>query len=565
MVTPDVSVVVTGHREGALCRPTFAALSRSIEDAASAGISVEVVGVLDRADAATVAIFESALAVEGDIGRLARTRTRVTDHGDPGAARNDGIRDTLAPWVCVLDGDNLPSRSWLTDALRIAETHGAPCVVHPEYLLIFGDRWQAWPQLPSADPGFRVHNFFDRTYWDTFCLASREVFTTTPYVPTTAERGLGPEDWHWGMATFHAGIVHLSATGTALLYRSKSSDSVQGGHEIARSLLPPSPLLVDRALAAHSDEGPREARPRWRGLQRAIVRESLADAADSRPRPLVRDSEAQFNPLHYRALNPEVLRLGNGQATAHYLDSGRARALRARLSDAELRDVAALDLGDYQALHSDLADLEDDDLLHHYLAHGRAEGRSESMTIDQRDARLQVSLSDDMVLELQALHALDHDIPDPTPTHLAALSYVGPPSDGSMTLGSRVWWQVVEALGPGRPDVFIYVSHLTADPASDADCASVLRRLPPESRVAIVATHGSSMRPSWMDSEVVLIDLHEVTGWHQIAEVERRRLLATLVVQFQPDVVYALDSPEFSAALVEYGLALRSSTSISGS
>lgn len=555
VTAPDISVIVTGHHEGAVCRPTFAALAATIAAAGDAGIVVEVVGVLDRADAATVAGFESALAEDGVIGRLARTRIRLTDHGDPGAARNDGVRDARAPWVCVLDADNLPSRSWLPAAFHAATGHGAPCVVHPEYLVIFGDRWQAWPQLGSDHPGFRVHNFFDRTYWDTFCLASREVFATLPYARTAAERGLGPEDWHWGMETIHAGIAHLSVSGTALLYRSGSRGSVQGGHETARSLLPPSPLLVDPSLAASSSESPSESLPRWRGLQRAIVRQSLG-------RSVVRDalSDTQFNPLHYRALNPETLRMGNRRATAHYLDTGRARGLRARLSESELRDVTALDLDDYQALHDDLADLEDADLLHHYLAHGRTEGRSTSMSVEQRDARRPVRLGDALVLELQALHALEHDIPEPTPARLAELVHVGPPSDGSMTRGSRAWWQVVEVWGPARPDVVVYVPQLTEVP--DVGCANVLRQLAPESRVALVATHTSTARPSWLGSEVVLIDLPEITGWRQLAEDERLRLIATLVVQFRPEVVYALDSPEFSAALLEYGRALRSSTTI---
>lgn len=615
VAAPDVSVIVTGHREGATCRPTFAALCATIEAAADVGITVEVVGVLDRADAATVAIFESVLAEDGAIGRLARARIRVTDHGDPGAARNDGVRDTRAPWVCVLDGDNLPSRSWLPVAFRVAAGHGAPCVVHPEHLVIFGDRWQVWPQLPSDHPGFRAHNFFDRTYWDTFCLASREVFTTLPYARTAAAQGLGPEDWHWGMETIHAGIDHLSASGTALLYRSRSSGSVQGGHETAHSLLPPSPLLVDPVLAASSREPPHTSRPTWRGLQRAIVRQSLgrstptalpapapsgwrrqqawpdhvrflypdlADLPDRRLRSLVRDSipghsplrgcmsdeeldtltQAQFNPLHYRALHAEVLRMGNGQATLHYLDTGRAHGLRARLSEQELRDVVALDLDDYRALHDDLADLADADLLHHYLAHGRAEGRSASMTVEQRDARRQVRLDDELIRELQALHTLEPDIPEPSPARLAELVHVGPPSDGSMTRGSHVWWQVVEALGPALPDVVVYVSQLTADADPDATCGRVLRHIPPDHRVAIVATRGSSALPVWMDSEVVLVDLHHTTGWGQLAEDERRRLVATLVVQLQPDVVHAVDSPEFAAALEQYGRALRSSTSI---
>ncbi len=611
---PDVSVILTGHQEGELCAPTFAALARAIEEAAGAGISVEVVGVLDRADEATSAIFASAVAEGGIIGRLASAWTIATDHGDPGAARNEGVRHTHAPWVCVLDADNLPSRTWLRDAFHAGHRHGAPCVIHPEQLVIFGDRWQVWPQLSSNHPGFNAHNFFDRTYWDTFCLASRAVFDAHPYSPTTAALGLGPEDWHWGMATIHAHVPHLAASGTALLYRSKPQGSVQRGHEAARSLLPPSALLVDPALAASASDQPGGAKVAWRGLQRAIVRHSrgravvrslpapapsgwrrrqicldhvrflypdLADLPDPQVRRLVHDSAAEsqprrgrlsdeelaaladpvFNPLHYRALNAPALRLTNAQATIHYLDIGRAAGMRARLSEAELRDVRELDLDDYRSLHVDLADLDDAALLHHYLAHGRGEGRDASMTVEQRDAGRRVTLEDDLIEELHALHAIEPDIPEPTTDCLRALQPVGPPSDGSMTRGSRVWWQVVDALGPDRPDVMVFASHLSADP-DWSTLSRVLSEVASGRRVMLLATGQDLVRPAGVGQEVALIDLPELEGWHRLTDDERRRLMATLVVQYSPDMVLVCDSPEFSAALSEYETALRASTSV---
>ena len=266
----------------------------------------------------------------------------------------------------------------------MATAQGGPCVVHPELLVIFGDRWQVWPQLPSDHPGFRVHNFFDRTYWDTFCLAAREVFEHHPYAHTAAEIGLGPEDWHWGMETVHAGIPHLSAPGTALLYRVKPTGSVQGGHEEAHSLLPHSPLLTYGALASHLPEDPRAPRTPRRGLQRAIVREARGQLTQP----------PAFNVLHYRVLNPDVVRLPNEEATRHYRDVGRVDGRRARLTDDELADVTALDLDDYRELHPDLAGFDDAGLLYHYVVHGRVEGRAGSMSAEQREARRPVVLDE---------------------------------------------------------------------------------------------------------------------------------------------------------------------------
>ena len=96
MTAPDVTVVVTGHHEGDLCRPTFAALARAIEEARAGGIAVEVVGVLDRADAVTAAIFEDAMDGDGVIGRLAPAHTLVTDLGDR-ERHATRVYDTRAP------------------------------------------------------------------------------------------------------------------------------------------------------------------------------------------------------------------------------------------------------------------------------------------------------------------------------------------------------------------------------------------------------------------------------------------------------------------------------------
>lgn len=573
---PDISVIVNGHREGSVSQPTLAALARAVRVALEAGLTVEVVGVLDRADHATTAAFGNALAQDGVVGRMARTRIVTTDLGDPGAARNEGVRHTRGAWVCVLDGDNLPSGTWLRDAHRTASAHGAPCVVHPEQLVIFGERWQVWPQLPTDHPGFRPHNFFDRTYWDTFCLASREVFTTVPYAATAAGRGLGPEDWHWGMETFHAGFPHVVAPGTALLYRDKPGGSVQGGHAEAHSLLPPTALLTDPHLAA--EVPPDRHHPDWRGLQLAIVSDHAdvqgptvpsspgrtglrgrlrrARPVDDAP-PLI--SDPHFNVLHYQALHAEVLRLSRDDAIAHFADIGRPAGLRAALSQAELRDVAALDLEDYSALHPDLAGLDADALLHHYLAHGRAEGRAISTTPEEREASLPVSIGDRLVAELSALRDLEPAIPAPTRENLDSLRRVGPPSDGSVTRGSRAWWRVVEAIGP-PPQVIVFVSRLpSTDSRVDARCAAVLAESP-RRRVAVVSTGEGSTRPPGMDRGVAWLDLSAIDEWRQLAEPERRRLLATLVVQHRPEVVHALGSAEFAPALDHYGVALRAST-----
>jgi hypothetical protein len=568
----DVSVVVLGHREGDLCRPTLDALARSLGEARAHGLRLEVVGVLDRADAATSTAFEQALGPEGAVGRLADSTVVRSDQGDPGLARNLGARRSTGAFVCVLDGDNLVSRSWLSAAHRAAAAFGGSCVVHPEQLVIFGDRWQVWPQVPSTDPGFSVHNFYDRTYWDTFCLASRDVFEAVPYIGTSASHGLGPEDWHWGIETVRAGITHLAAPGTALLYRSRPTGSVQAGHDAARSLLPRSPLLTDTELATTPPRPPRVHPVQWRGLQRAVVRRGELDSSSPRTR-LVQQVEAaagrtlegeeldaiappSFEVAHYRALNSEVLHLGRTDAVLHYLGSGWAAGLRARLTDAELADVSGLDLADYRALHPDLSALGDDDLLHHYLVHGRAEQRATTPTTEQRDALGPVVLPNELVVELHALRELEPDIPLADTDRLAKLRRTGPPSDGSTTPGSRAWWRVVAELGPVLPRHLVFASRTPRpeDPpvsTSHADRTTLIITGEPEHPAP--AAHAGRR----------VVELARLAEWRALSADERRRLLAMLVVQCGVEQVDVLDSADFSAALLTYGRTLHRVTSIS--
>jgi hypothetical protein len=551
---PDVAVVVTGHHEGELSLPTFRALARSIAEAVDAGLAVEVVGVLDRADSATARVFDECLAAGSEIARLAATRVVTTDLGDPGLARNAGVDACRAPWVCVLDADNLPTRSWLASAHRVASGRGAPCVVHPEHLVVFGERWEAWPQLPTDHPGFRVQNFYDRTYWDTFCLAAREVFEAVPYAPTSAASGLGPEDWHWGMETVHAGIDHFVAPGTALLYRVKTTASIQEGHVEAHSLLPPSSLLVDPALATYEET---------QEVDRARVLDALQEAV-LRPRPATRPGglrrrwwrqpaagDADFDVAHYRALHADVLHLDDEAARRHYLEVGRGEGRRGVLTEPELRDLGRLDLEDYRELHPDLRGLAPADLLHHYLAHGREEGRAPAMTPEQREALQPVVLSDAVLEELRALHELEPDVPAPTPEAMSSLRHVGPPSDGSLTSGSRAWWDLVRRIGPGHWDEMVF---LGADVDAPDDELSV-------GQGTLVVRTGGVSRPAGAQE----VRLDDLDGWERLSAAERRRLVATLVVQHGPRVVRHHDSPELADAAREYASALGSVTQVVGS
>lgn len=617
---PDVSVVVTGHREGILAHRTLRSLARASRVARSSGLRVEVIGVLDNADTQTTDTFREALAPEGTVGAEA-TSTHVVEVacGDPGLARMRGIQRARAAWVCVLDGDNLVSGAWLAAAHRTAVDHGAPCIVHAEQLVIFESRNALWPQLSSDDAGFRSENFYDRNYWDTFCLAARSVFEDIPYAATARRSGFGPEDWHWGMETVHAGIAHLVAPRTALFYRDKATGSVQAAHDEDRSLLPATPFLIDTSIAARAGSIRPSRRP-TRGLHRRILRRQRGrDAEPSLPAPLpanvtprgrgrrlmwpehyrylhpehatssddelrehfestppqqrrgwLSDEQLlaldpdQFDVLHYRALNPDVLALPDGVALEHYLAHGMSEGRPTRLGRHQLRALTQLDLDDYRSLHEDLARHDDDQLLNHYLLHGQPEGRTGRLTAEQRQSREAVEVAGWLAAELTAVHEIDPGVPVPTPAFVERLSLIGPPRDGSITDGSRLWWEVVTALRGASPDVVLFGPWLRMGGGDIllARYANAVRRLRPDATIVVVTTHDSSTRPDWLDDGIVLIDLPAMAGWDALTRLERAQLVATIVVQYRPRTVHAFNSPEFFDAVEYFPAALSASTRI---
>lgn len=620
-----VAVVLTGHNEGTLAQHTMRSLARALRAAAEAGLSVQVIGVLDNADPATTGLFAEALGSGGVVGSLAPTATAHVAYASVGASRNHGIRLSDARHVCILDADNLISGNWLVEAVSTADAHGGPCVVRASQLVLFEGAWAVWPTLASTDPRFRWANLADHNYWDTFCLASREVFDRSPYAATSAATGFGPEDWHWNMATLEAGVPHLVAEQTAMFYRVKLAGSMMGDHLRGGSLLAPSPFLVDPDRAAEAAAEAR--RPMGRGEPpRALLRDILrfrrgrttlpeppaplpakaeqdvarrrrnfvdpdhyrylyADAAGLSDEAVAKKFKVArkqgrrgwltareldalrpltFNVLHYRALNHDALRLPNDVATRHYLDVGLLEGRRARLSRAEVDDLGQLHLDDYQALHTDLTHHDDLALVNHYLSYGRAENRQIRITDDVRRSMTPYVLPEWLKDELRVIHTLEPYVFAPDPHAVASVRETGPPADGLLTWASQAWWLAVDALAGRAPDAMFFVPRVRvgeADLVLQRHTGAVLDA-DPHAHVVVVTTHLHPTRTHLLDPRITLIDLPATRAWQMMVPHQRSRLIANFVAQFRPRMVHALNSVEFFDALERFPRPLAASTRI---
>lgn len=203
----DISVVLTAHCEGILAGATAASARRAIARVrADLGRSCEVILVLDRADEATSATLESAFP------DLPLTVLR-TDEGDPGQARNHAVTAARGEMLTFLDGDDLWSGNWLTEAVRLIAAR-PDCVAHSACNLTFGKERNLWWHVDSEGPLFDRRALDWGNYWDAMSFARTEIYRRFPFRRNDLRLGFGHEDWHWNAWTIAEGIPHKPAPET---------------------------------------------------------------------------------------------------------------------------------------------------------------------------------------------------------------------------------------------------------------------------------------------------------------------------------------------------------------
>lgn len=208
----DVSAIITLHREGDLARRSFASLDICIQEAAAAGIAVERIVVLDRADEATravVAAHQGCCVIE-------------TDCGDQGSARNAGIAESSASHIAFLDGDDLWGYNWLTKAFNACLVDPERIIAHPQVNWLFGESADTLIGTGADEALFDAEFFRFSNYWDVMCLAPRKAYIDVPFQAREIAIGFAYEDWHWNCVTMEAGYAHRIVPDTIHFKRRRS-------------------------------------------------------------------------------------------------------------------------------------------------------------------------------------------------------------------------------------------------------------------------------------------------------------------------------------------------------
>lgn len=617
--SPSVSVIVTGHREGALAHHTMRSVAHAVADAKAHGLDVELVCALDRADDSTRDFFTEALGASGYFVGLCGTSLIEVDHGDPGLARNAAVEVARGRFVAVMDADNLISSNWLVAAVAQLNDDPNTTVVHPEHLITFGARHVIWPQIPSDAPGFQIGAFYAFNYWDSCSLAARDLYRTYPYQPSGST--FGPEDWHWNTVTAAGGVRHTVAPETALFYRVKHQGSRNQQVQPAGRPLNRTPLLTDRGIAdasttaaAVADFPPAVVTPAVKQVLDEF--RGAPDSADNMLRVLAEPAAGHgarrrfmrrvnvVNPAHYRALYADLAHLPDTQLVRHYAVFGRTEGRRPSLSDEDraLLRPDIFKLSHYRLLNPDLAGASDAELVIHYLNSASAESRRARLTDRELDALLNFdvndyralnqdlsSLSDDALVahfvvsgidegrrarlrpserpkvryELpevvlaawRAAHSVEPALPVPSPDVVASYDWYWPAEPSQPP--SSVWWRVVKAM-PDKAD-FIFFAPWIRMGGADAILARYARLVSersPDDDVVVVTTEASSTHTEWLPPNVRLVELPSIDGYLELSRAQQSQLIATVVVQYAPRAIHMLNSPAGFDAIEAYSKAM---------
>ena len=228
MSAVDVTAILTAHDEGAIAGMSLRSMTDAAACARDAGLSVELLAILDRPSAATRRLFaDSAVRVE----------LLLCDFGDQGAARNFAAGRARGGFLAFLDGDDLWSENWLADGVAAARGLGGSTIVHPEVNWFFGERNSLFFKTGDDDPAFDPAFLRYGNYWDAMMIVPRDVMLAYPFTGRDLRAGFAYEDWSFAARTHAAGIAHRIVPDT--IHFKRRREGSQHSLSVASASLPP--------------------------------------------------------------------------------------------------------------------------------------------------------------------------------------------------------------------------------------------------------------------------------------------------------------------------------------
>ena len=237
----DISIVLNLHNEANFLQRTLWSLEETTRFAQHQGLTVEIVVVLDRADAATRNGIK-----RYSFPSFSASQVIEVDNGSLGLSRNDGILIARGNYIALADGDDLVSYNYLYEAYLSVKDEPTKSIAIPEYLYAFGDNRHIVKYFGSEyidkTVFFQYHPYNSRS----FCHFS--IYRNLLYLDFRLSSGFAYEDWHFNCEAIVRGCIFVTAPDTTLFYRQRSRSLVRQAMSVSANVTGWSSLFEPQAF-----------------------------------------------------------------------------------------------------------------------------------------------------------------------------------------------------------------------------------------------------------------------------------------------------------------------------
>lgn len=265
-MTPDISVILNVHNETAYLQRTLLSLAEAASFAAAAGVTLELVMVLDTPLQETLDLAHACADRDYLMIPYRRVHIEVVRNRSLGPSRNDGIALARGEYATLCDADDLISFNLLLASLQKAREIELPALVFPEYTVEFGIRHAIARYRPLAEITplgmLQEHPYSSRAF------GPRSLFCEIPFSDARSSDGFAYEDWHFNCEVIAAGYDLAIAPGTVLFYRKRPGSLLDQSTNTTSCQIRPSRLFSPRHYV-------KICRPTYEILRRKAVRDHL--------------------------------------------------------------------------------------------------------------------------------------------------------------------------------------------------------------------------------------------------------------------------------------------------
>jgi glycosyltransferase involved in cell wall biosynthesis len=425
--------------------------------------------------------------------------------------------------MALLDADNLVSENWLVIGVETLRAHDEDVIIHPDYVIGFGARDFIWKQVSSLDANFDPYAIILFNYWDTVCIARKEILEQVPHDPARPSEGFGYEDWHWNLETLAKNIEHCVAPETVFFYRIKSVGSRLSIYEESATLPPMSsflePAIIDRYQERH------------KRIKAPIIEQPIQIQPEAQPEPEGSNSSRKTvrAALLYtiRKISYTLYSFARLFFRLHH---------RLRIFEQEV----------YPAVHNLLKPPGNPPAKDPDTTKRNIKAQSESL-----------ELPDWLLREWKRMHAIDPAIfPDAhkiMPMHEHIIK-----SD----LYVSVYWKTARKLSKELDYLFLvpWLRKGGAD-LEVINYIKAIKEVRPTAKIAVLAT--SNTPSPWsklLPEDVVFVSVD--TDFHKLNPSQQEHLLGQLMVQLQPKRIHLINSSHGYRSLEKYAKAVSKHTKI---